>query len=127
MNERKLDKALIGVLLHQEFRKRHAMEKEIGRGQCKRDTTNRFLSTCVFQLSRDNEREGLSDCMHGLHEKEQQQRQFNLNALAVRTATYFLIKLCLGTYECDHESCDRQAASDRQHKVWLRGLLQVST
>ena len=46
-----LDKALIAVLLHQEFRKGHDMDKEVGRGQCERDTTNRFLSTRVLQLS----------------------------------------------------------------------------
>ena len=44
MNERKLDKALIAVLLHQKFRKGHVMVK---RGRCKRDTTNQFLSTCA--------------------------------------------------------------------------------
>ena len=51
MNKRKLDKALIAVLPHQEFRKGHVMDKEAGRGQCERDTTNRFLSTRVLQLS----------------------------------------------------------------------------
>ena len=39
------------------------MDKEVGRGQCKRDTNNRFLSTRVLQLSHENKREGLlSDC-----------------------------------------------------------------
>ena len=98
MNERKL----IAALLSQEFRKGHAMEKkkEVGRGRCKRNTTNQCPHKCVLQLSSENRHEALlSDCRVSVKEND----SFKLNALAAHTATYFLIQLCLGMYECDHE------------------------
>ena len=55
--------------------------------------------------------------LHGRREKERERRRFKLNALAARTATYFL------NYGTD-DRVTRQSTSDRQQDV---GWLQIRT
>ena len=77
----------------------------------------------VLQLSLEKECEGLlPDCSVGMKESRQQ-RQFKLNALAARTATYNLCYM----YDESDDRVTRHTASDRQQNIRWWSLRQVST